>query len=100
MTTATSKEAGRESSRQSAQDLLDAIAKSEKPIEIRAPRGSELSCRGWIQEAAFRMLCNNLDPEVGRTPGGPGGIWRIRQSGKKLAVLQSDCAIPDHSCLR
>ncbi|HYM50814.1 MAG TPA: urocanate hydratase [Candidatus Limnocylindrales bacterium] len=35
---------------------------------IRAPRGTELSCRGWQQEAAYRMLCNNLDPEVAERP--------------------------------
>ena len=32
------------------------------PGEIKAPRGVELSCKGWIQEAAFRMIQNNLDP--------------------------------------
>src|SRR5262249_26033202 len=31
---------------------------------IRAPRGSQLSCKGWPQEAALRMLMNNLDPDV------------------------------------
>lgn len=35
---------------------------------VRAPRGSELSCRGWQQEAALRMLMNNLDPEVAERP--------------------------------
>ena len=35
---------------------------------IRAPRGAALSCRGWIQEAAMRMLMNNLDPEVAERP--------------------------------
>jgi urocanate hydratase len=35
---------------------------------IRAPRGTEISCRGWQQEAALRMLMNNLDPEVGERP--------------------------------
>jgi urocanate hydratase len=35
---------------------------------IRAPRGTTLSCRGWIQEAALRMLMNNLDPEVAERP--------------------------------
>jgi urocanate hydratase len=35
---------------------------------VRAPRGPELSCRGWVQEAALRMLCNNLDPEVAENP--------------------------------
>ncbi len=36
--------------------------------EIRAPRGSTLTCRGWVQEAALRMLMNNLDPEVAERP--------------------------------
>ncbi|HEV2166100.1 MAG TPA: urocanate hydratase [Thermoplasmata archaeon] len=35
---------------------------------VRAPRGPELSCRGWPQEAALRLLMNNLDPEVARDP--------------------------------
>ncbi|MBI4538702.1 MAG: urocanate hydratase [Gemmatimonadetes bacterium] len=35
---------------------------------VRAPRGAELSCRGWQQEAALRMLMNNLDPEVAERP--------------------------------
>src|SRR3954463_4229977 len=35
---------------------------------IRAPRGPELRCKGWHQEAALRMLMNNLDPEVAEDP--------------------------------
>jgi urocanate hydratase len=35
---------------------------------VRAPRGAALSCRGWAQEAALRMLMNNLDPEVAEKP--------------------------------
>jgi len=35
---------------------------------FRAPRGSQISCRGWQQEAALRMLMNNLDPEVAEKP--------------------------------
>ena len=35
---------------------------------VSAPRGSELSCKGWHQEAALRMLMNNLDPEVAERP--------------------------------
>jgi urocanate hydratase len=38
------------------------------PRVVRAPRGSQRSCRGWIQEAALRMLMNNLDPEVAERP--------------------------------
>jgi urocanate hydratase len=36
--------------------------------DIRAPRGTEMTCRGWAQEAALRMLMNNLDPEVAERP--------------------------------
>jgi urocanate hydratase len=36
--------------------------------QVRAPRGVTLSCRGWLQEAALRMLMNNLDPEVAEKP--------------------------------
>src|SRR3954466_15985620 len=35
---------------------------------IRAPRGTSLSCKGWPQEAALRMLMNNLDPDVAERP--------------------------------
>src|SRR5512134_3234160 len=35
---------------------------------ISAPRGTALSCKGWVQEAALRMLMNNLDPEVAEKP--------------------------------
>jgi urocanate hydratase len=37
--------------------------------EVRAPRGTEISCKGWTQEAALRMLMNNLDPDVAEHPG-------------------------------
>ncbi len=37
-------------------------------MEIHAPRGVNISCKGWIQEAAMRMLMNNLDPEVAENP--------------------------------
>lgn len=36
--------------------------------EMKAPRGAALSCKGWVQEAALRMLMNNLDPEVAEMP--------------------------------
>lgn len=41
---------------------------SLKVENIRAPRGNELTCKGWTQEAAMRMLMNNLDPEVAEKP--------------------------------
>src|SRR5437763_4271526 len=40
----------------------------EDPRVIRAPRGTEISCKGWQQEAALRMLMNNLDPDVAERP--------------------------------
>ncbi len=39
-----------------------------EPREIRAPRGTTLRCKGWVQEAALRMLMNNLDPDVAERP--------------------------------
>ena len=51
---------------------------------IRAPRGTSLSCKGWPQEAALRMLMNNLDPDVAERPedlvvyGGSGRAARIQ----------------------
>jgi urocanate hydratase len=50
---------------------------------VRAPRGDELSCRGWQQEAALRMLMNNLDPEVAENPDALvvyGGTGRAARS--------------------
>ena len=38
------------------------------PREVRAPRGKTLSCKGWVQEAALRMLMNILDPDVAERP--------------------------------
>ncbi|MCB1007364.1 MAG: urocanate hydratase, partial [Acidobacteria bacterium] len=38
------------------------------PREVRAPHGTELSCKGWQQEAVLRMLMNNLDPDVAERP--------------------------------
>ncbi|MDH5684774.1 MAG: urocanate hydratase [candidate division WOR-3 bacterium] len=60
---------------------------------IRAPRGKEISCKGWHQEAALRMLQNNLDAEVGEKPeelvvyGGSGKAARNWES--YLAIVES-----------
>jgi urocanate hydratase len=63
---------------------------------IRAARGTKLSCKGWVQEAALRMLCNNLDPEVAEKPeelivyGGNGKAARDWPSFDRIcASLQS-----------
>src|SRR6267142_2451866 len=88
---------------------------------IRAPRGTSLSCKGWPQEAALRMLMNNLDPDVAERPddlvvyGGSGKAardWRsfdaivaslralehdetlLVQSGKPVAVFRTHAGAP------
>ena len=43
------------------------ITTTSAPV-IRAPRGNQLRCKGWQQEAALRCLMNNLDPEVAERP--------------------------------
>jgi len=92
-----------------------------RPHTVRAPRGTELSCRGWQQEAALRMLMNNLDPEVAERPeelvvyGGSGKAARnwecyeaivetlkrlgdeetlLVQSGKPVAVFRTHAEAP------
>ncbi|ETT84420.1 MULTISPECIES: urocanate hydratase [Bacillus] len=67
---------------------------------IRAPRGTELQAKGWVQEAALRMLMNNLDPEVAEKPeelvvyGGIGRAARNWESYQaivdSLKTLESD----------
>jgi urocanate hydratase len=47
---------------------LSAVHKPAQPHPVRAPRGTELSCKNWLIEAAYRMLQNNLDPEVAENP--------------------------------
>src|SRR5438270_8282694 len=91
------------------------------PRLVRAPRGPARSCKGWIQEAALRMLMNNLDPEVAEDPdhlvvyGGSGKAARtweafdtivatlqkldhdetlLVQSGKAVGVLRTHVLAP------
>ncbi|HEX5026823.1 MAG TPA: urocanate hydratase [Agriterribacter sp.] len=70
------------------------------PIKYATPTGTELSCKGWIQEAALRMLLNNLDPEVAERPdelivyGGRGKAARnfeaLDNIIKALKILEND----------
>src|SRR6188768_130776 len=58
--------------------------------EVRAPRGTELSCKGWPQEAAMRMLMNNLDPEVAERPDDLvvyGGTGRAARSWEAFDAI-------------
>ncbi|MBS1878903.1 MAG: urocanate hydratase [Actinobacteria bacterium] len=57
---------------------------------VRAPRGPELSCKGWPQEAALRMLMNNLDPEVAERPDDLvvyGGTGRAARSWEAFDAI-------------
>ena len=63
---------------------------SEGARPVRAPRGSALSCKGWPQEAAMRMLMNNLDPEVAEHPDDLvvyGGTGRAARSWAAFDAL-------------
>ncbi len=53
---------------------------------IRAPRGNTLTCKGWVQEAAMRMLMNNLDPEVAEMPSA-----LVVYGGRGKAARNWDC---------
>ena len=73
---------------------------SYDPVKYKTPTGPEVSCKGWIQEAALRMLLNNLDPEVAERPddlivyGGRGKAARnfeaLDNIIKALKVLEND----------
>jgi urocanate hydratase len=57
---------------------------------VRAPRGSALRCKGWPQEAALRMLMNNLDPDVAERPGDLvvyGGTGKAARSWDDYRVI-------------
>jgi urocanate hydratase len=47
---------------------LSRLQSVAQPRPVRAPRGTQLSCKSWLTEAAYRMLQNNLDPEVAENP--------------------------------
>ncbi len=60
------------------------------PRTVRAPRGTTLSCKGWPQEAALRMLMNNLDPEVAERPEDLvvyGGTGKAARSWEAFDVI-------------
>ena len=100
---------------------MDAVGPVSGARRVVAPRGRTLSCRGWAQEAALRMLMNNLDPDVAERPddlvvyGGTGRAARsweafdaivatlrrladdetlIVQSGKPVAVFRTHPGAP------
>ena len=101
--------------------MTESTRTAHGPRTVRAPRGSTISCKGWQQEAALRMLMNNLDPEVAERPddlvvyGGTGRAARsweafdaivdslrqlendetlLIQSGKPVGVFRTHASAP------
>jgi urocanate hydratase len=80
--------------------MNDTLVHAYDAKKYKTPTGTALSCKGWIQEAAFRMLLNNLDPEVAEKPdelivyGGRGKAARnfaaLDQILAALKVLEND----------
>ena len=72
---------------------MNAPTRIDTTRTIRAPRGTELSCKSWLSEAPFRMLQNNLDPEVAENPAELvvyGGIGRAARNWECFdAILRS-----------
>ena len=76
------------------------------PRPVRAPRGTRLECRGWGQEAALRMLMNNLDPEVAEDPdrlvvyGGSGKAARDWDAFEALVATLRELADDETLCVQ
>jgi urocanate hydratase len=78
---------------------IDAL-RTDPTRRIRAPRGSQLTCKNWLSEAAYRMIQNNLDPEVAERPESLvvyGGIGRAARNWEcfdeilaRLKALEAD----------
>jgi urocanate hydratase len=100
---------------------IETTVRHYDPVKYKTPTGNTLQCKGWVQEAALRMLLNNLDPEVAERPddlivyGGRGKAARsfealdqiiaslkilendeslLIQSGKPVAILKTHADAP------
>lgn len=79
---------------------MSTLTRQYDPVKYKTPTGSKLNCKGWIQEAALRMLLNNLDPQVAERPddlivyGGRGKAARnfeaLDNIIKALKILEND----------
>jgi urocanate hydratase len=82
---------------------MNAPTRIDTARTIRAPRGTELSCKSWLTEAAFRMLQNNLDPDVAEKPSELvvyGGIGRAARNWECFdAILKSLRELGDEETL-
>jgi urocanate hydratase len=72
---------------------MTAVEPRSGPRTVRAQRGTERSCKGWQQEAALRMLMNNLDPEVAEDPDNLvvyGGTGRAARSWEAFDAIVAE----------
>ncbi|HET6820164.1 MAG TPA: urocanate hydratase, partial [Candidatus Limnocylindria bacterium] len=72
---------------------MTATVPKSGPRTVRAPRGTELSAKGWQQEAALRMLMNNLDPDVAEDPDHLivyGGTGRAARSWEAFDAIVAE----------
>src|SRR5512144_3338857 len=73
-----------------ASTMTESTRTAHGPRTVRAPRGSTISCKGWQQEAALRMLMNNLDPENAERPDDLvvyGGTGRAARDWKSFDAM-------------
>jgi len=82
---------------------MNAPTRIDTTRTIRAPRGTALSCRSWLTEAAFRMIQNNLDPDVAEKPSELvvyGGIGRAARNWECFdAILRTLRELGDEETL-
>ena len=82
---------------------MNAPTRLDTTRTIRAPRGSELTCKSWLTEAPYRMIQNNLDPEVAENPAELvvyGGIGRAARNWECFdAILRSLRELGDEETL-
>ncbi len=72
------------------EDFIKSAVQASRTGTLSAPTGNTLHCKGWGQEAALRMLCNNLDPAVAERPHDLvvyGGTGKAARSHEALAVI-------------
>ena len=70
--------------------MPNAIAPPRSRRTVRAPKGTDLSCKSWLTEAPLRMLMNNLDPEVAERPEDLvvyGGIGKAARDWKSFEQI-------------
>ena len=84
-------------------NIAMATTRNDPTRRISAPRGTEISCKSWLTEAPYRMLQNNLDPEVAENPAELivyGGIGRAARDWESYdRILEQLLILEDYQTL-